>query len=230
MSRPSCFYTPFYLPFQFKVLSSASDVVKVDDVKKELMKQFGDDYLDILGEDSDYDFGRQLSLDFVQRTGQRVLPQALLNGVPFPSSSLNDDFEESVLQEVITQTALLQKAVYRGKLSDTEDIVEYLMNQPNVMPRLNERILNKDQSLYLDMTGTGTTSMNVEDLAKLSPRDMTATAIDNFKYFYVPKKGKQVHSMTYWVVGDLKYLESRQLLLAALEHAVSKTKKNLAIY
>ncbi|XP_015835986.1 UDP-glucose:glycoprotein glucosyltransferase isoform X2 [Tribolium castaneum] len=211
------------LSFVKTVLGSASEEVKVDDVKKELKAQFGDDYLDILGEDSDYDFGRQLSIDFIQRTGQRVLPQALLNGIPLPSSSLNiDDFEEAVLQEVMSQTSLLQKAVYRGKLSDTDDVVEYLMTQPNVMPRLNERILNKDQSLYLDMTGTATTSMNVEDLAKLSPRDMTATAIDNFKYFFSPKKGKQEHTMTYWVVGDLKYLEARQLLLAALEHAKSE--------
>lgn len=204
------------------MLGTAEEEVTVDNVKNELKKQFGDDYLDVLGEDSDYDFGRQLAIDFIQRTGQRVLPQALLNGIPLPSNSLNvDDFEEIVLQEVMSQTSSLQKAVYRGKLTDSDDVVDYLMNQPNVMPRLNERVLNKDQSLYLDTSGTATTSMDVETLAKLSPRDMTATAIDNLKYFYVPKKGKQEHTMTYWVVGDLKYLESRELLLAALEHAVS---------
>ncbi|XP_068902537.1 UDP-glucose:glycoprotein glucosyltransferase isoform X2 [Tenebrio molitor] len=211
------------LGFIKTVLGMAEEEVTVDNVKNELKKQFGDDYLDVLGEDSDYDFGRQLAIDFIQRTGQRVLPQALLNGIPLPSNSLNvDDFEEIVLQEVMSQTSSLQKAVYRGKLTDSDDVVDYLMNQPNVMPRLNERVLNKDQSLYLDTSGTATTSMDVETLAKLSPRDMTATAIDNLKYFYVPKKGKQEHTMTYWVVGDLKYLESRELLLAALEHAKSE--------
>ncbi|RZC41026.1 UDP-glucose:glycoprotein glucosyltransferase, partial [Asbolus verrucosus] len=211
------------LSFVKTVLGSADEEVKVENVKDELKKQFGDDYLDVLGEDSDYDFGRQLAIDFIQRTGQRVLPQALLNGIPLPSSSLNvDDFEEAVLQEVMSQTSSLQKAVYRGKLSDGDDVLEYLMNQPNVMPRLNERVLNKDQSLYLDMTGTATSTMDPEALAKLSARDMTATAIDNLKYFYVPKKGKQLHTMTYWITGDLKYLESRQLLLAALQHAKSE--------
>lgn len=119
------------------------------------------------------------------------------------------------------QTASLQKAVYRGKISDSDDVIEHLMNQPNVMPRLNERVLNKDQSLHLDMTGTPTTSMDVETLRKLSSRDMTATAIENLKYFYVSKKGKTLHTTTYWIVGDLRLLESRQLLLAALEHAVN---------
>lgn len=119
------------------------------------------------------------------------------------------------------QTASLQKAVYRGKISDQDDVIEHLMNQPNVMPRLNERVLNKDQSLYLDMTGTATTSMNVETLGKLSSRDMTATAIENLKYFYISKKAKTLHTTTYWIVGDLRQLESRQLLLAALEHAVN---------
>ncbi|KAJ3654931.1 hypothetical protein Zmor_014082 [Zophobas morio] len=211
------------LSFVKTVLTSADEEVTVENVKTELKQQFGDDYLDVLDEDSDYDFGRQLSLDFIQRTGQRVLPQALLNGIPLPSSSLTvDDFEEVVLQEVMSQTSSLQKAVYRGKLTDSDDVVEYLMNQPNVMPRLNEKVLNKDQSLYLDMTGIASSTMNVDDLAKLSARDMTATAIDNLRYFYIAKKGKQLHTMTYWVVGDLKYLESRELLLAALEHAKSE--------
>lgn len=51
---------------------------------------------------------------------------------------------------------------------------------------------------------------------------MTATAIENVKYFTVPKKGKQYHSITYWVVADLDCPKGRQLLLDALEHLVSE--------
>lgn len=217
------------LSFVKTVLGEAKEVVKVDDVKKELKDQFGEEYLEVLGEDSDYDFGRQLALDFIERTGQKVLPQALINGIPLPSTQLTvDEFEEAVLQEVMSHTTTLQKAVYRGKLANEDDVVDYLMSQPNVMPRLNERVLNKDQSTYLDLTGTPTTSMDVETLSKLSPRDMTATAIENVKYFHAAtKKGKALHTMTYWVVGDLKYLETRELLLAALEHAVSLLQRQL---
>lgn len=176
----------------------------------------------MLSEDSDYDFGRQLSHDFVQRSGVRSLPQAMLNGVLLPANRVNvDDFEETVLQEVMNQTPLFQKAVYRGRLTDTDDVVDYLMNQPNVMPRLNQRILGKESAFYLDMSGSPSSSMDVHSLQRLSPRDMTATALENFKYFRVARKSDQHHSMTYWIVGDLKAAESRELLLAALEHLVS---------
>lgn len=216
------------LNFVKNVFTLSDNIVTVDNVKTELKKDFADDYLDILGEDSDYDFGRQLSIDFIQRTGQRVMPQALLNGIPLPSNQLiADEFEEVVLQEIMSQTATIQKAVYRGKVTDGDDIVDYLMNQPNVMPRLNERILNKDQSFYLDTTGHATSTMDIDTLGKLSPRDMTATAIENLKYFYYPKKGKRYHhSVSYWVVGDLRVKQSRDLLLAALEHLVSVLNQN----
>lgn len=147
----------------------------------------------------------------------------MLNGILLPAAHINtDDFEEAVLQEIMTQTPLLQKAIYRGKLTDSDDVVDYLMNQPNVMPRLNQRILSKDGSVYLDMSGRASSSMSVENLQKLSPRDMTATAVENFKYFTVARKGNKQHSMSYWIVGDLECGKARQLLLSALEHLVSK--------
>lgn len=175
-----------------------------------------------IGEDSDYDFGRQLAQDFVQRTGLRKFPQALLNGIPLPEKQINlDEFEEAVLQEIMSQTPVFQKSVYRGKLSDIDDTLDYLMNQPNVMPRLNDRILNKERSFYLDMSGTPTSLSNIQSLLQLSARDMTATAVENLRYFTVPKKGKPYHGMTYWIVGDLSCEKSRKLLLETLKHLVS---------
>nr|CAH7747311.1 unnamed protein product [Callosobruchus chinensis] len=198
--------------------------VTVKDVKEEIKAEFGEDPNDILGEDSDYDFGRQLAADFVDRTGLKVFPQALMNGVPLPQNQINvDDFEEAVLQEVMSQTPLFQKSVYRAKLSDSDDIMEFLMNQPNVMPRLNDRILNKEMSFYLDMTGKASSVLSKQDLMQLSPRDMTATAMDNIRYFSVPKKGVPWHSMTYWIVGNLGCKKSRKLLLDALEHLKSES-------
>lgn len=211
------------LNFLNNVLEAAKDEkVTVEDVKSVLEKKFNADVNDVLGEDSDYDFGRKLSADFVQRTGLKVLPQALLNGIPLPKNQLTvDDFEEAVLQEVMAQTPAFQKAIFRGKLTDSHDIFEYIMTQPNVMPRLNERILNKDNSVYLDMSGTGRSTTDVKQLVGLSLRDMTATAVENLRYFSVKRKGVKWHAITYWLVGDLGDLKSRQLLLAALEHMVS---------
>lgn len=50
---------------------------------------------------------------------------------------------------------------------------------------------------------------------------MTATAIENVKYFTIPtKKERRYHSITYWIVSDLDCPKGRQLLLNALNHLV----------
>lgn len=91
---------------------------------------------DILGEDSDYDYGRQVAGEFIERLGFTSSPQALLNGVPLPQNTLNnEDFEETLLTEIMQQTPNIQKAVYKGELSDSDVVVDYLMNLPHVMPR-----------------------------------------------------------------------------------------------
>jgi UDP-glucose:glycoprotein glucosyltransferase len=60
----------------------------------------------------------------------------LLNGIPLPSDALTSDtFEESVLTEIMAQTPSIQRAVYKGELTDKDDVLDYLMSQPNVMPR-----------------------------------------------------------------------------------------------
>lgn len=59
-----------------------------------------------------------------------------MNGVPLPEKSLNaEDFEEAVLTEIMHQTPNLQKAVYKGELTDKDNVVDYIMSQPNIMPR-----------------------------------------------------------------------------------------------
>lgn len=73
-----------------------------------------------------------------------------------------EDFEEVVLQEVMGQTVHFQKAIYKGKLTDSQNVIDYIMDQPNVMPRLNHRILNRELSRYLDMSGKATSTSNIE--------------------------------------------------------------------
>lgn len=183
---------------------------------------------DIIGEDSDYDYGRQISAEFIERLGFESTPQALINGVPLQQTFLNsDDFEETVLTEIMQQTPIMQKAVYRGDLSDRDDIVDYLMNQPHIMPRLNQRILSSDEPRYLDLSGDAHTDIsNVNSLAQLSVRDMTATLTHNLKYFttkFSNEKvlGNQLSFITIWVVADLGTENGVKLLKNALSHMVS---------
>lgn len=43
--------------------------------------------------------------------------------------------------------------IFQGEISNDQDVVEYIMNQPNVVPRINSRILTADRE-YLDLTAT----------------------------------------------------------------------------
>lgn len=91
---------------------------------------------EILGEDSDYDYGRQLAGEFVERLGFERSPQALMNGIPIEESLLNDKkFEEAILTEVLMATGPLQKAVFNGLLTDDMDAIDYVMKKANIMPR-----------------------------------------------------------------------------------------------
>lgn len=114
-----------------------SNAITVEDVKEAIRARDSSANINyILGEESEYDVGRHLASDFVKRSGFKKFPQALLNGVPLLASRLNADlFEETVLATIVSQTPALQKAVYRGEITEGDDVVEFIMNQPNVMPR-----------------------------------------------------------------------------------------------
>lgn len=72
-----------------------------------------------------------------------------MNGVPLSEKSLNkEDFEEAMLTEIMGQTPTFQKAVYRGELTDADDVLNFIMNRPNVMPRYFEILACRQQSVY----------------------------------------------------------------------------------
>lgn len=181
---------------------------------------------DILGEDSDYDYGRQLSEEFVERLGVKKVPQGLLNGVLLSEKQLNkDEFEELILTEIMQQTPNLQKAIYRGDLSDGENVIDYLMQQPHVMLRLNQRILSNENSQHLDLH-SGRPATDIEDvklLATLSNEDLTATLIKHVRYFE-PKNSQEkfmknkLHFVSMWVATDLNTQRGRELLRNGLEY------------
>lgn len=194
---------------------------------------------EIVGEDSDFDYGRQLAGEYLDRLGVAQPtnvaggrpPQVLLNGVPLPAAQLNaDDFEETILSEIMQQTPAIQKAVYKGELTDSDNAVEWLMNMPHIMPRLNQRILGAtaDVTQFIELNGTPHRSLdNVKELLALSVRDMTATLMANVRYFGSRHaldrvNGRGVHFLTLWVVADLTEAAGVELLRNALQYMVSR--------
>ncbi|XP_058455757.1 UDP-glucose:glycoprotein glucosyltransferase [Malaya genurostris] len=201
--------------------------IKIEDIRKQMKKSFSklksEEVDDIVGEDSDFDYGRKLSQEFVSRLGLKNSPQALLNGVLLSPNTLNsDDFEETILTEIMQQTPSIQKAVYKGDLNDGEPVIDFLMKQQHVMPRLNQRILSADDPIFLDVSGSP--YLNIEDvsaLAQLSNSDLTATLMGNLNYFggkstYEKFMGHRLHFLSLWVVGDLTQASGCALLLNAL--------------
>ncbi|XP_076640007.1 UDP-glucose-glycoprotein glucosyltransferase [Colletes latitarsis] len=204
------------------------DGATVDDVKKALKVQDSSANINyILGEESEYDVGRHLASDFVKRTGFKKFPQALMNGVPLSSDQLNAAaLEEAVVSTIMTQTPALQKAVYRGEMSDGDDVVDYIMNQPNVMPRLNVRILKAEKYTWLNLIGT---LPKDENYTKWSPQDLTTWLMNRMRYVYVQRRTNVHHLYTFWVVTNLNDPTGRQLLREALEYIESNADVRLSV-
>ena len=138
---------------------------------------------DVFGEDSEFDVGRQLAADFFQRSGFKETPQVLMNGVPFEKKNLEEEeFEESVMMAIMRTTNELQRAVYKNALKEKDDVLDYLMRQPNIMPRLNDRILKGDQSNYIPLTGDVLPSLKMETFSGLSKAGMASTLADHMTY------------------------------------------------
>ena len=103
---------------------------------------------DVFGVNTDYDTGRAEGIAFYRRSGLNKLPAILVNGVSLDQSALesSERFEEAIVVAVMRQTNALQRAVIAGRLTDRENIQNWVMSQPDVLPRLNSRLLGDQQN------------------------------------------------------------------------------------
>lgn len=182
----------------------------------------------IFGDDSDYDTGRKLAWDFINRTGIGNPPQVLVNGVALKQSQLNVDmFEDAILTEVMRQTPFIQKSVYKGELADYHNILDFLMSQKNVMPRLNQKILTPGKN-FIDLTGVVVEGLSPSDLPYISQKDFASTFAAHLNY--LTKREEIVfRPLTWWIVGDLETPEGRTLLNAALIHLKTSNEIRIGI-
>uniref|UniRef100_A0A2K5PG06 UDP-glucose glycoprotein glucosyltransferase 1 n=1 Tax=Cebus imitator TaxID=2715852 RepID=A0A2K5PG06_CEBIM len=121
-----------------------------------------------------------------------------------------------------------------GELPHDQDVVEYIMNQPNVVPRINSRILTAERD-YLDLTASN--NFFVDDYARFTTLDSqgkTAAVVNSMNY--LTKKGmssKEIYDdsfirpVTFWIVGDFDSPSGRQLLYDAIRH--QKSSNNVRI-
>uniref|UniRef100_A0A8C6XCR7 UDP-glucose ceramide glucosyltransferase-like 1 n=1 Tax=Naja naja TaxID=35670 RepID=A0A8C6XCR7_NAJNA len=209
---------------------NAGEKLKVEHVISVLEKQYP--YVEvnsILGIDSAYDQNRKEGYSYYEQTGVGPLPIVLFNGMPLQKEQLDpDELETVTMHKILETTSYFQRAVYLGELSNDQDVVEYIMTQPNVVPRINSRILMSDRE-YLDLTANN--NFYVDDYARFSTldsKDKTAAIANSMTY--LTKKGMSskeiyddtfVRPVTFWIVGDFDKPSGRQLLYDAIKHQKS---------
>uniref|UniRef100_A0A8C3TM59 UDP-glucose ceramide glucosyltransferase-like 1 n=1 Tax=Catharus ustulatus TaxID=91951 RepID=A0A8C3TM59_CATUS len=204
------------------------DQLKVEHVVSVLEKQYP--YVEVnsvLGIDSAYDQNRKAARAYYEQTGVGPLPVVLFNGMPFQKDQLDpDDLETVTMHKILETTSIFQRAVYLVGAELVCDVVEYIMNQPNVVPRINSRILRSDRE-YLDLTGMN--NHFVDDFARfttLDSKDKTA-AVANSMTYLTKKDDSFVRPVTFWIVGDFDRPSGRQLLYDAIKH--QKSSNNVRI-
>uniref|UniRef100_A0A8C4Y2P2 UDP-glucose ceramide glucosyltransferase-like 1 n=1 Tax=Gopherus evgoodei TaxID=1825980 RepID=A0A8C4Y2P2_9SAUR len=210
------------------VVNDSEDVDGLQDAGVALLRAFNYVAQEV---DNNYAFQTLISegRGYYEQTGVGPLPIVLFNGMPFQKEQLDpDDLETITMQKILETTSLFQRAVYLGELSSDQDVVEYIMNQPNVVPRINSRILMSDRE-YLDLTATN--NFFVDDYARftfLNSKDKTAAVANSMTY--LTKKGMSskeiyddsfVRPVTFWIVGDFDKPSGRQLLYDAIKHQKS---------
>ncbi|XP_033104033.1 UDP-glucose:glycoprotein glucosyltransferase 1-like isoform X2 [Anneissia japonica] len=175
------------------------------------------DFESIIASNSEYSEAGRGGKAFFERTALESLPQVLLNGKPLPVDQLGpDQFEETVVSAVLTGTPDIQRAIYRARLTDRMDPVEYLMDQPHVMPRLNSRILDPDVK-FIQFTSRVEGLSLQDDLSSLSAPQVATVVADNMIYF-TKKDDNSLRQVTMWIVADLHKEQGRQLLENAFKY------------
>uniref|UniRef100_A0A8C3GHW5 UDP-glucose ceramide glucosyltransferase-like 1 n=1 Tax=Cairina moschata TaxID=8855 RepID=A0A8C3GHW5_CAIMO len=165
------------------------NVLTVNHVKKVLRNEYPyADVQSILGVHSEYDEGRKAGATFYKKTGLGPLPQALFNGVPFNREEMDAaELETVILQKIIDATGFFQRAVFMGLLNNHINAIDFLMDQKNVVPRINPTILGAERR-YIHFRSTSdedalyaVTVWVIADFDKPAGRRLLSNALKHLK-------------------------------------------------
>ncbi|XP_051761615.1 UDP-glucose:glycoprotein glucosyltransferase 2 isoform X1 [Ctenopharyngodon idella] len=201
------------------------ETLSVDTITAYLKKKFPKaNAARILGVDSNYDDNRKAGGAFYRKSGLGALPVGLFNGVPLSSEEMDpEELETVLLQRIMETTNFFQRSVFMGQLTESVDVVDFLMEQANVVPRINPLILNSERR-YLDFTASPVADDwdDTTIFSYLDSRDKTAVVSKRMKYFTRDEE-EVLHGVTVWIVADIEQPSGRQLLRNALKHMKSSS-------
>uniref|UniRef100_W5KUJ0 UDP-glucose ceramide glucosyltransferase-like 1 n=1 Tax=Astyanax mexicanus TaxID=7994 RepID=W5KUJ0_ASTMX len=193
------------------------DSLSVETVTAYLKKKFPKaNTAKILGVESSYDDKRKAGAVFYRKSGLGALPVALFNGIPLSSEEMDpDELETILLQRIMDTTNFFQRAVFMGL-----DVVDFLMEQSNVVPRINPVILSPERR-YLDFTAS---PGNNEDILHTLYKPEALLISNCF-----PAEEEMVYGVTIWIIADIEQAPGRQMLLNALKHMSSSSNSRVGV-
>ncbi|XP_063281811.1 UDP-glucose:glycoprotein glucosyltransferase 2 [Pelobates fuscus] len=184
----------------------------------------------ILDGQSEYNHRLTAGATFYKKSGLGPLPQVLFNGVPFNNEEMDvEEMETVILQKIIDATGFFQRAVFMGLLSDHADVVDFIMDQPNVVTRISPTILTSEKTFLNFISKSVTYTLHEYDtFSYLDSQDKSAVIADNMKY--VTKEDEDViHAVTIWIIADFDKPAGRQLLAKAVKHMKKSSITRLGI-
>nr|CAD2192186.1 unnamed protein product [Meloidogyne enterolobii] len=217
--------------FILKIHEELSSPIEVSELHKFFKVHFQDSDLDkIFGLNSDYSKNLSTGINFYRRSGLKKLPTVLVNGIPLDNSALesSDRIEDGILFSIMRQTSSLQRAVMDGSLTDKENILNWVMSRPDVLPRLNPRLIgnndedNNERKTLQPFISISNDDVSCEDntlLEKMSSQNRFNCLIK--ERFYLVRSDEMldesIHWFTVWLVADLNSVKGQQLLRDALK-------------
>ncbi|KAG1946091.1 UDP-glucose:glycoprotein glucosyltransferase [Pimephales promelas] len=201
------------------------ETLSVDTITAYLKKKFPKaNAARIIGVDSSYDDNRKAGGVFYRKSGLGALPVCLFNGVPLSSEEMDpEELETVLLQKIMETTNFFQRSVFMGQITESGDVVDFLMEQANVVPRINPLILSSERR-YLDFTSSPVADDwdDTTMFAYLDSRDKTAVVSKRMKYLTRDEE-EMLYGVTMWIVADIEQPSGRKLLWNALKHMKSSS-------
>ncbi|ULT83129.1 hypothetical protein L3Y34_012402 [Caenorhabditis briggsae] len=202
----------------------------VADLKEFFEAKYGDaNFKEVFGADSDYDKGRKHGYEFLQKTGLNSAPKVLLNGFILDEEGVRgDNIEETIMMEVMKISPKIQRAIMEGKLTDRMNVGNWVLDQKEVMPRINKRILSApSKKVYVDLLG----SKNCKTLKgweTFSDADKAACLLQTTKYLQKAATDA-ILPVTLWTVADAESVEGRRFIYNSLQILKNSVKARVGI-
>ena len=181
------------------------------------------------------EFGNfEQSVKFFQASGLNEFPSVLFNGVQllgdFFSQNLSSNLAIEKLIAVINniiaqQTRILQEDIYFGKLLNQMDVYNFIMTKPNVVKRLNYRILAPHSS-NLNFFCIKNPSITIfDDLSLLNSCQILHVFLRDTPYIFNPKSESTTKTLSIWLAVDFSSEVGFQMFKESLEY-ISRTNRS----